>query len=181
MHVARQAPAEPCDERDDVEPEPDPRDDLGGHVRGELAGGDAQADPIAQASEERTIDSVADPRGGRTREHQLAHEDARELGLRRVEREEGPEDVLGLVGDRAALRHRVERRVDGGGQAVLEDERDEILLGARVEEDRPLRDAGARGDLRRGGRVEPALDEERGGGLADAGALVLLVRLAAHD
>lgn len=181
MKVAGERAAEPGDERDDVVSEPSARDELGRDARRELTGTHAQLDPLAQAREERPVDRVAHAPGRRPGEHQLAHEDARELRLRRVEREEHTEDVLGLVCDAASLRQRLERSLDGAIEAVLEDERDEILLGAGVEEERPLRDSRALRDGARRRRVEPALDEERRRGLADPRPLVGLVRLAAHE
>lgn len=178
--MAGQAAAEPRDQDDDVETEPHAGDDVGRNVSRERAPRHVQGDPLAEAVEERAIDRVTHARGGGTREHQLAHEDARELGLRCVEREERTEHVLGLVGDRGALGQRLEGAADGVREAVLEHERDQVFLARGVEEQRSLGDACALGDGRRRRRVEPALDEERGRRLADPGALVLLVLFATH-
>lgn len=181
MRVARQRPAQPREQYDDVEPEPHARDDLGGNARAELARDDAKRDPLAKSPEERAIDRVADARGGGTRKHQLAHEDARELGLRRVEREERTEEVLGLTRDRRALGQRRERAFDRAAEPVFEDERDQVFLRARVQKDRALGHAGALGHRRRRRRLEAALDEERRRGVTDSRALVFLVGLATHD
>ncbi len=88
--------------------------------------------------------------------------------------------MLDLVGDAPALGERREGARDGGAQLVGEDERDEILLRLRVEEDRAFRDAGSLGDRGRRRGIEPALEEERRGRLADARAFVFLVALARH-
>lgn len=160
--------------------EPQPRDRLGGHVGDDHALTGVVADALGEAAEERAIDLRAHLLGGGLREHQLAHEDPRELGLRLVEREERVEDVERLVHQRGPGGQRGERARDGLAEAVLEDERDEVLLRLCVEEERPLGDAGALRHGVRGRRVEPALEEEREGRLAQPRALVLLVLVAPH-
>ncbi len=127
------------------------------------------------------VDGVADLRGRGRGEHQLAYEDARELRRGRVEGEERGEHVDGLVDHRACVGQRAEGLVDGRPETMLEHERDEILLGPRIEEERPLRDPGALGDRRRRGRREPSLDEERLRRLADARELLVLVGLPPHE
>lgn len=86
-----------------------------------------------------------------------------------------------LVDDRPLRRERGERALHRGPEPMLEDERDEVLLRSRVEEQRPLRDAGAIGDGRGRRAVEAALDEERLRRLADARELVVLVGLPTHE
>ncbi len=181
VQVARQRAGEPCDEDQDVETEPHRRDDVRRHVGDELSGRHARGDALRETTEKRAIERVPHARRGCAGEHQLANEDARELRLRRVEREEGTEDVLGLGRDGDVLRHRAERLVDRARERVLEHERHEIFLRRRVEEQRSLRDAGALRDGSGRRRLEPTLDEERSGGLADPRALVLFVGFATHD
>lgn len=88
--------------------------------------------------------------------------------------------MLDLVGDRAARRERGERALDRSRELAREHEGDEVFFRLRIEEDGPLRDASALGDGRRGGGLEPTLDEEGRRRIADAGALVFFVRLARH-
>lgn len=181
MQVARQRAVEPRDEDQDVETEPHRRDDVRGYVGDELARAHARADAIGETSEKCTIERVPHAGCGCAGEHQLADEDARELWLRRVEREERTEDVLGLGRDDDVLRHRAERVVDRARECVLEHERDEILFRRRVEKQRSLRHARSLGHRRGGRRLEPTLDEERGCRLADSRPLVLFVGFATHD
>lgn len=160
--------------------EPHARDRVGGQVGDDRALARVVADALGEAREERAVDLRAHLLGGGLGEHQLAHEDAGELRLRLVEREERVEDVERLVHQRGASGQRGEGARDGLAEAVLEDERHEVFLRLRVEEECPLGDAGALGHGVRGGRVEPALHEERRGRLAEARPLVLLVLVATH-
>jgi len=179
--VARQRAAEPGDENEDVETEPHARHDVSRRVLRELASVHAVGDALREASEKCLIERVTHTRRSRPWKHQLANEDARELGLGRVESEERTEHVLGLGGDRRVGRHRAKGLVDRARERVLEDERDEIFLRGRVQKERALGDARALGDGRGGRGIEPALDEERSGRLADSRSFVLFVGFAAHD
>lgn len=116
---------EPRLEREEVEGEGVERDDVRQHVAADLARDAARLDTSLEHREEVGLGPARRERCLAIEEHQLLHEEARELGSGLVHREDAAEDVLELTEEIEPLGQRLERERRHATHSILEHHRDE--------------------------------------------------------
>jgi len=149
----------------------------GRHVGADLAPGaralDEVGDELAVLARER-----AEPLGLVGPEEELAQDRGGELRVALVEVEEAPEEAHQRVHERRLGARSFARLGEDATRLVLEDREEKRTLVARIEEERPGGDAGARRDRAQRRRLEPPLRELGARRALDARPLLALVALA---